>query len=57
MGFDERREYEVTAGRSAEWWEEDVIDLPKGIWRARDWSEVLDWIQGVGKDIIKAVDI
>jgi hypothetical protein len=57
MGFEERRRHEITVGRGAEWWKEDTIDLPEGIWRVKDWPEVLTWVKGAGKDIINATSV
>ncbi|KAF8490713.1 hypothetical protein JB92DRAFT_2754056 [Gautieria morchelliformis] len=57
MSFNQRQQHELALGRSPEWWKEDIIQIPEGIWRVKDWPEVLLWLQISGKDIVDAQDV
>ncbi|KAF8592029.1 hypothetical protein K439DRAFT_1325918 [Ramaria rubella] len=54
MSFSERQQHEVSSGRHPEWWKEEIIHLPEGVWRVRNWLEVLLWLQKSGKSIVNS---
>ena len=51
MSFDKRKQHELLLGRDPEWWKQDTIQLPEGVWRVKDWSEALLWLQRSGEDV------
>lgn len=57
MSFDQRQQHELTISRSPAWWKRDMIQLPEGVWRVKDWSEVLLWLQRSGKDVVNTQNV
>lgn len=54
LSFEERNEYEINQGAGVEWWLNDnTAVLSEGIWKVKDWQEVLEWVlEGPGKHIL-----
>ncbi|GJJ09551.1 hypothetical protein Clacol_003774 [Clathrus columnatus] len=52
LSFEERKEYEINQGNGMEWWMHDTVGFPlNGIWKVKDWQQVLEWFEGPGKHI------
>lgn len=57
MSFNQRQQHELTLGRSPEWWRQDKVELPEGIWRVKNWPEVLLWLQRSGKEAVNTQNV
>lgn len=53
LSFEERKEYERNRGTNVKWWIDDGVEISSdGIWKVRDWKQVLEWMEGPGKHIL-----
>jgi len=56
LSFEEKQIQQKINGWRLDWWEEDSVSLPDGIWRVDNWGEVISWFEGIGKEVLGKVD-